>query len=67
MFVGALCANGLCELVVHCSMLAEDAIKSAISNYYTKNPKARQTDLGGTNAPLPKVEVETITQNAAAA
>jgi len=23
--------------VVHCSMLAEDAIKSAISNYYTKN------------------------------
>ena len=49
------------ELIVHCSMLAEDAIKSAISNYYTKNPKARQTDLGGTNAPLPKVEVETVT------
>jgi hypothetical protein len=45
---------------VHCSMLAEDAIKSAISNYYTKNPKARVTDLGGTNAPLPKVEVETV-------
>ena len=25
-------------------MLAEDAIKSAISNYYTKNPKAKATD-----------------------
>ena len=47
-------------------MLAEDAIKSAISNYYTKNPKARKTDLGGTNAPLPKVEVETVVQNAGA-
>jgi hypothetical protein len=41
-------------------MLAEDAIKSAISNYYTKNPKARSTDLGGTGAPLPKVEIETV-------
>lgn len=50
-------------------MLAEDAIKSAISNYYTKNPKARVTDLGGTGASLPKVEVETITEtpNTAAA
>ena len=57
-------ADGIYKLIVHCSMLAEDAIKSAISNYYTKNPKARQTDLGGTNAPLPKVEVETISQNA---
>ena len=53
--------------VVHCSMLAEDAIKSAISNYYTKNPNARQTDLGGTNAPLPKVEVETVSAAAATA
>jgi len=43
-------------------MLAEDAIKSAISNYYTKNPNARRTDLGGTGAALPKVEVETITE-----
>jgi hypothetical protein len=43
-------------------MLAEDAIKSAISNYYTKNPNARRTDLGGTGAPLPKVEVDTITE-----
>lgn len=50
-------------------MLAEDAIRSAIANYYTKNPRARQTDLGGTGAPLPKVEVETITEasNTAAA
>jgi iron-sulfur cluster assembly enzyme ISCU, mitochondrial len=45
---------------VHCSMLAEDAIKSAINNYYTKNPKAKATDLGGTSASLPKIEVETV-------
>lgn len=45
---------------VHCSMLAEDAIKSAISNYYTKNPKARQTDLGGTGAAMPKIEIEQV-------
>ncbi len=45
---------------VHCSMLAEDAIKSAINNYYTKNPKAKATDLGGTTASLPKIEVETV-------
>lgn len=41
-------------------MLAEDAIKSAISNYYTKNPKAASTDLGGTGAAMPKAEVETV-------
>lgn len=51
---------------VHCSMLAEDAIKSAISNYYTKNPTARKTDLGGTGASLPKIEVETVTEPKAA-
>lgn len=45
-------------------MLAEDAIKSAISNYYTKNPKAKQTDLGG--AAMPKIEVETVTESAGA-
>ena len=39
-------------------MLAEDAIKSAISNYYTKNPKAAKTDLSGTGGKMPKVEVE---------
>jgi len=38
-------------------MLAEDAIKSAIQNYYTKNPKAAQTNLSGTNSSIPKVEV----------
>jgi Fe-S cluster assembly scaffold IscU len=56
-------AKELClpPVKLHCSMLAEDAIKSAISNYYSKNPKARATDLGGTNAPLPKVEIETVT------
>lgn len=39
-------------------MLAEDAIKSAISDYYTKNPDAVKTDLGGTGAAVPDVEVE---------
>ena len=43
--------------LVHCSMLAEDAIKSAISNYYTKNPNAKQTDLGSASAQMPEVEV----------
>lgn len=47
-------------------MLAEDAIKSAISNYYTKNPKAKQTNLGGTSASMPNVEVETVMQGATA-
>jgi hypothetical protein len=46
--------------IVHCSMLAEDAIKSAISNYYQKNPHARRTDLGGTGAPMPKIDIETV-------
>jgi len=61
-------AKELClpPVKLHCSMLAEDAIKSAISNYYTKNPNARQTDLGGKSAPLPKVEVETVTEPAVA-
>jgi len=55
-------AKELClpPVKLHCSMLAEDAIKSAISNYYTKNPKARSTDLGGTGANLPKIDVETV-------
>ena len=53
-------------LIVHCSMLAEDAIKSAISNYYTKNPKAKQTDLGGTGAAMPKIEVETVSASSPA-
>jgi hypothetical protein len=39
-------------------MLAEDAIKSAISNYYTKNPETRATDLAGTGGAIPDVKVE---------
>ena len=39
-------------------MLAEDAIKSAISDYYTKNPATVKTDLGGTGASIPDVKVE---------
>ena len=50
----------LMMISVHCSMLAEDAIKSAISNYYTKNPKAKSTDLGGTGAAMPKIEIEQV-------
>ena len=41
--------------IVHCSMLAEDAIKSAISNYYTKNPQTKTTNLAGTEAKMPAV------------
>ncbi|KAL9596925.1 MAG: hypothetical protein Q9219_005488 [cf. Caloplaca sp. 3 TL-2023] len=61
-------ARELClpPVKLHCSMLAEDAIKSAISNYYTKNPKAAATDLGGTGAAMPKVEVETVMEGASA-
>ena len=51
-------------IAVHCSMLAEDAIKSAISNYYTKNPNARQTNLGGTGSSMPKIDVETVMEPA---
>lgn len=39
-------------------MLAEDAIKSAISNYYTKHPTAAATDLAGTGGAVPDVKVE---------
>ena len=46
-------------------MLAEDAIKSAISNYYAKNPKAASTDLGGTGAHMPKIEVEKVVETPA--
>lgn len=45
-------------------MLAEDAIKSAISDYYTKNPKAKVTNLGGTGMKMPTPEA---TPTAAAA
>ncbi|KAF9887843.1 iron-binding protein [Aspergillus nanangensis] len=52
-------AKELClpPVKLHCSMLAEDAIKSAISDYYTKNPKATKTDLSGTGATMPDIKV----------
>jgi len=55
-------AKELClpPVKLHCSMLAEDAIKSAISNYYTKNPAARSTNLSGTGVSMPKIDVETV-------
>jgi len=58
-------AKELClpPVKLHCSMLAEDAIKSAISNYYTKNPKAQSTDLGGTGASLPKIDVGAVMES----
>lgn len=37
-------------------MLAEDAIKSAISDYYSKNPNAKTTDLSGTGMKMPAAE-----------
>lgn len=33
-------------------MLAEDAIKSAINNYYKKNPDVKTTSLAGRGAKL---------------
>ncbi|OJJ44760.1 hypothetical protein ASPZODRAFT_134879 [Penicilliopsis zonata CBS 506.65] len=53
-------AKELClpPVKLHCSMLAEDAIKSAISDYYSKNPKVQKTNLAGTGAPIPEVKVE---------
>merc|ERR1712111_140173 len=60
-------AKELClpPVKLHCSMLAEDAIKSAISNYYTKNPEAKKTDLGMSGKAMPKIDVETVMQPAA--
>ncbi|KAK7421162.1 iron-binding protein [Neonectria magnoliae] len=51
-------AKELClpPVKLHCSMLAEDAIKSAISDYYTKNPKVKTTSLSGTGMKLPTAE-----------
>ena len=42
---------------LHCSMLAEDAIKSAITNYYKKNPGVKPTNLAGRDAKLETVAV----------
>ena len=55
-----------CGLLVHCSMLAEDAIKSAIKDYYVKNPKAKVTDLGGTGAAMPHIQIERVTEGSVA-
>ncbi|KAI9859010.1 MAG: iron-binding protein [Trichoglossum hirsutum] len=59
-------AKELClpPVKLHCSMLAEDAIKSAIQNYYTKNPKATTTNLSSTSPPIPEIKVETVMENA---
>jgi len=59
-------AKELClpPVKLHCSMLAEDAIKSAISNYYTKNPHAKSTNLGGTQMKMPPTESATQTATA---
>ncbi|KAI0120943.1 NifU-like N terminal domain-containing protein [Xylariales sp. AK1849] len=53
-------AKELClpPVKLHCSMLAEDAIKSAISNYYTKNPQAQKTNLAGTGMKIPVASAE---------
>jgi len=58
-------AKELClpPVKLHCSMLAEDAIKSAIGDYYKKNPKAKTTDLGGVSG-MPKIEIERVTTTA---
>lgn len=62
-------AKELClpPVKLHCSMLAEDAIKSAISNYYTKNPKGAATDLSGTGSSIPRVESQANAGSDAAA
>ena len=62
MYTGTVADDG----AVHCSMLAEDGIKSAINNYYSKNPKAKTTDLEGTGASMPKIEVEKLPATATA-
>ncbi|KAL2205476.1 hypothetical protein CC79DRAFT_1343700 [Sarocladium strictum] len=51
-------AKELClpPVKLHCSMLAEDAIKSAISDYYTKNPNSKATNLAGTEVKMPMGE-----------
>lgn len=56
-------AKELClpPVKLHCSMLAEDAIKSAVRDYYVKNPQAKKTDLGMTGSTMPKIEIEKVT------
>ncbi|KIW69063.1 iron sulfur cluster assembly protein 1, mitochondrial [Phialophora macrospora] len=59
-------AKELClpPVKLHCSMLAEDAIKSAIGDYYKKNPNAKTTDLGAASQGMPKIEIERVTATA---
>jgi NifU-like protein involved in Fe-S cluster formation len=54
-------AKELClpPVKLHCSMLAEDAIKSAIKDYSSRASKS--TDLGGTAGKMPKIEIESVT------
>ncbi|KAJ5133951.1 Iron sulfur cluster assembly protein 1 [Penicillium atrosanguineum] len=54
-------AKELCLPLSSCTALCspKDAIKSAISDYYTKNPNARTTNLAGTGAAIPDVKIET--------
>lgn len=51
-------AKELClpPVKLHCSMLAEDGIKAAISDYYTKNPTAKKTNLAGTAMKIPQAD-----------
>lgn len=51
-------AKELClpPVKLHCSMLAEDAIKSAISNYYVKNPKIAPTNLSGSRSSMADIK-----------
>lgn len=60
-------AKELClpPVKLHCSMLAEDGVASAIKDYYQKNPNAKQTDLGSVSA-MPKIEVERMENTASA-
>jgi len=59
-------AKELClpPVKLHCSMLAEDAIKSAIKDYTRKNPRAKATDLGSAST-MPKIEIEKVTATSA--
>jgi NifU-like protein involved in Fe-S cluster formation len=41
--------NKLIILIVHCSLLAEDAIKAAIANYQSKKVTAAASNLAGTS------------------
>ncbi|CAI7573367.1 unnamed protein product [Penicillium glandicola] len=61
-------AKELClpPIKLHYSMLAKDAIKSAIANYYTKNPNIRATDLSRTGGVIPDTKVKSTTSSTAA-